>query len=126
MPTIADRVFDNGLTVLDTEANAVHVCSAEPTTYLEATDTLSLGSSASVSFGAPQDNAGAEGGREVVMSAIIDGSITASGTVTHFAIVDTVNSRLLVTGPLSPSQAVTDGNDFSLGAITVGLPDPAA
>jgi hypothetical protein len=126
MPTIADRVFDNGLTVLDTEANAVHVCSAEPTTYLEATDTLSLGSSASVNFGAPQDNAGAEGGREVVMAAIIDGSITATGTVTHFAIVDTVNSRLLVTGPLSPSQAVTDGNDFSLGAITVGLPDPAA
>lgn len=126
MPTISDRVFDNGLTVLDTEANAVHVCSAEPATYAAATDTLSLGSSASVSFGAPQDNAGAGGGREVVMSAIIDGSITASGTVTHFAIVDTVNSRLLVTGPLSPSQAVTDGNDFSLGAITVGLPDPAA
>lgn len=125
MPTIADRVYDNGLTVLDTEANAVHICSAEPATYLAATDTVSLGSSSSVAFGAPQDNAGAGGGREVVMSAITDGEVTANGTVTHFAIVDTVNSRLLVTGAVTPSQAVTTGNDFSLGAITVGLPDPA-
>jgi hypothetical protein len=125
MATIADRIFDNGLTILDTEANAVHVCSAEPTTYLEATDTLSLGSSASVNFGAPQDNAGAGGGREVVMANIIDGSVTANGTVTHFAIVDTVNSRLLVTGALTPSQVVTSGNDFTLGSVTVGLPDPA-
>lgn len=125
MPTISDRVFDNGLTVLDTEANAVHICSAEPATYTAATDTVSLGSSSSVSFGAPQDNAGAGGGREVVMAAITDGSVAADGTVTHFAVVDTVNSRLLVTGDVTPSQVVTDGNDFSLGSITVGLPDPA-
>jgi hypothetical protein len=126
MPTIGNRVFDNGLTVLDTEANAVHICSAEPTTYLAATNTLSLGSSSSVNFGSPQDNAGAEGGRKIVMAAITDGSVTANGTVTHFAVVDTVNSRLLVTGALTPSQVVTSGNDFSLGAITVVLPDPAA
>lgn len=125
MPTISDRVFDNGLTVLDTEANAVHICSAEPATYAAATTTVSLGSSASAAFGAPQDNSGAGGGREVVMAAITDGSVTADGTATHFAVVDTVNSRLLVTGALTASQAVTNGNDFSLGAITVGLPDPA-
>ncbi|MBM2322242.1 MULTISPECIES: hypothetical protein [Marivita] len=125
MPTIADRVYDNGLTVLDTEANAIHICSSEPATFAAATTTASLGNSTSVSFGAPQDNTGAGGGREVVMAAITDGSITASGTATHFAVVDTVNSRLLVTGALTPSQAVTGGNNFSLGAITVGLPDPA-
>lgn len=124
MTTIADRVFDNGLTVLDTEANAVHITSQEAATYAAATSTYSLGNSASVSFGAPQDGS-VGGGREVVMGAIADGEVTANGTATHFAIVDTVNSRLLATGPLSPTQAVTAGNDFSLGAITVGFPDPA-
>ncbi len=32
MATLNDRVLDNGLTVLDTEANRVDICSAEPTT----------------------------------------------------------------------------------------------
>lgn len=124
MPTIADHVYDNGLTVLDTEANAVHICSSEPATYAAATTTASLGNSTSVSFGAPQDGS-VGGGREVVMTAITDGAVTANGTATHFAVVDTVNSRLLVTGTLTPSQAVTNGNDFTMGSITVGLPDPA-
>lgn len=124
---IGDRVYDFGLNVLDTEANAIHVCSSEPATYAAAVGAASLGNSTSVAFGAPQDaDPGNGGGREVVMAAISDGEVTANGTVTHFAIVDTVNSRLLVTGPLTPSQAVVDGNNFSLGTITVGLPDPAA
>lgn len=37
MPFIADRVLDNGLTVLDTEANAIHICNTEPTTFTQAT-----------------------------------------------------------------------------------------
>ena len=76
-----------------------------------------------MSIGAPQDrNAG---GREVVVAAISDGTVTATGTATHYAILDTVNSRLLATGSLSASQAVTSGNTFTLSSTTVGIPDPA-
>ena len=123
MATIADRVFDNGLTVLDTEANKIVVTSQEATTYTEANATYALGNSTSLSIGAPVDRSG--GGREVTAAAITDGSITGTGTVTHYAIVDTSNSRLLVTGSLSASQSVTSGNTFSLASFTVGIPDPS-
>ena len=123
MATLNDRVFDNGLTVLDTEANKIVITSQEATTYAEANATYALGDSTSLSIGAPQDRS--SGGREVVVAAISDGTVTATGTATHYAILDTVNSRLLATGSLSASQAVTSGNTFTLSSTTVGIPDPA-
>ena len=123
MATLNDRVFDNGLTVLDTEANKIVITSQEATTYAEANATYALGDSTSLSIGAPQDRT--DGGREVVVAAISDGTVTATGTATHYAIIDTVNSRLLATGSLSASQAVTLGNTFTLSSTTVGIPDPA-
>lgn len=123
MATLADRVYDNGLTVLDTEANRMDICSTEPTSYAEATSTYTLGNSTSLSIGAPQDRTG--GGREVVVAAISDGSVTGTGTAAYYAIVDTINSRLLATGSLSASQSVTSGNTFTLTSVTIGIPDPA-
>jgi hypothetical protein len=123
MASLADRVFDNGLTVLDTEANRIDITSQEATTYAEATSTYTLGNSTSLAIAAPSDRSG--GGREVVVSAISDGSVSGSGTATHFSIVDTSNSRLLATGSLSASQSVTSGNTFSLASFTIGIPDPA-
>ena len=122
MATLNDRVFDNGLTVLDTEANAIHITSAEAADFANVS-TVTLGNSTSLSIGAPADRAG--GGREVTVAAITDGSVTGTGTATHYAIVDTVNSRLLATGSLSASQAVTSGNTFTLSSVAIGIPDPA-
>ena len=123
MAFLNDRVFDNGLTVLDTEANAIHVTSQEATDYTEATSTYTLGNSTSLSIGAPADRTG--GGRKVEVAAISDGSITGTGTVTHYAIVDTVNSRLLATAALTASQSVTNGNTFTLATFDIGIPDPS-
>lgn len=123
MATLGDRVFDNGLTVLDTEANAIHVTTQEATTYTEATSTYTKGSSTSLSIGAPADRTG--GGRKVTVAAISDGSITGDGDVSHYAIVDTTNSRLLATGALTASQTVTNGNTFTLASFDIGIPDPA-
>lgn len=123
MAFLNDRVFDNGLTVLDTEANAIHVTSQEATSYAEATSTYTLGNSTSLSIGAPADRTG--GGRKVTVAAISDGSITADGTATHYAIVDTANSRLLATAALTASQSVTNGNTFTLATFDIGVPDPA-
>lgn len=123
MASLNDRVFDNGLTILDTEANAVHVTSQEATTYAEAITTYTLGNSTSLSIGAPADRTG--GGRKVTVAAISDGSITGTGTVTHYALVDTTNTRLLATAALTASQSVTTGNTFTLATFDVGIPDPA-
>tara|TARA_R110000851_G_scaffold321725_1_gene487303 strand:- start:927 stop:1298 length:372 start_codon:yes stop_codon:yes gene_type:complete len=122
MATINSRVLDNGLSVLDTEVNKISVTSQEATTYIEANTTFALGNSTSISISAPSDLAG--GGRKVTVGAISDGSITGTGTVTHYALFDTVNSRLLGTGTLTASQSVTSGNTFTLGSFTVGIPNP--
>ena len=123
MASLNNRVFDNGLTVLDTEANKLLITSQEATTYAEGNSTYALGNSTSLSIAAPADRTG--GGREVTAAAISDGSVTGNGTATHYAIVDTVNSRLLATGSLTASQVVSSGNTFSLGSFTIGIPDPA-
>lgn len=123
MAFIADRVYDNGLTVLDTEANAIHICSLEPTTYTQATSTNTLGNAAGGSYpgiGAPA--AGSPNGRQVTVSAVTNGTVSGTGTATHYAIVDTVNSRLLATGALTASQAVTSGNTFTLTSFTIRIP----
>jgi hypothetical protein len=122
MATLNNRVYDNGLTVLDTEANKILITSQEATDYTDANTTSALGNSTSLSIAAPSDRTG--GGREVVVAAISDGSVTATGSATHYAIVDTVNSRLLATGSLTTSQSVASGNTFSLGSFTIGIPDP--
>lgn len=123
MATLNDRVFDQGLSVLDLEANAIHVTSQEATAYNDATSTYSLGNSTSLSIGAPANRTG--GGREVTVAQITDGSITGTGTATHYAIVDTVNSRVLATGALTASQSVTTGNTFTLASFKIGIPDPS-
>lgn len=123
MATLDNRVFDNGLTVLDTEADKIIITSQEATTYTEANATYALGNSTSLSIGAPQDRSG--GGREVVVAAISDGSVTGTGTATHYAMVDVSNTRLLATGSLTASQSVTTGNTFTLSSVAIGIPDPA-
>lgn len=123
MAVIGDRVLDNGLTTLDTEANRLDICSTAPTTYTEATSTYTLGNKTTPTIGAPGDRAG--GGRKVTVSAITDGSVTGDGTASYWAITDTGNSRLLAAGDLASGQSVSNGNTFTLTAFDIGIPDPA-
>lgn len=124
MPFLNDRVYDNGLTVLDTEATTLHICSAEPSTFAGvASVTLGNVALAGGDIGAPA--AGSPDGRQVTVAALSGGSVTTSGTATHYAITDTANSRLLAANALSASQAVTSGNTFSTASFTVRIPAPA-
>ena len=121
--SVADRVLDNGLTVLDTEADKITICSAEPTTYAEANSTYALGAetfSTGGAFGSPA--AGSPNGRKVSSTAITDGTISGTGTATKWAVVDTANSRLLSDGDLSASQVVTSGNTFALASFDIRIP----
>lgn len=113
-------VLDNGLNVLDTATNKLVICSAMPTNYAEANATYALGSKATPTVSAPQ--ARSPDGRKVVVSAITDGAVSATGTATHFALLDTSGSRLLAAQALSASQVVTAGNSFTLTATDIGIP----
>ena len=123
MAFIADYVFDAALTTLDTEGDALYITSTEATTYTEAITTYALGSKTALSIGAPE--AGDTSGRKVVVASFSDGSVTGTGRATHWAIVDVSETRLLATGALSASQAVTSGNTFSLAAFDIEINDPS-
>ncbi len=119
MAFLSDTVLDAALSVLDTATSTLHICSQEPTTFTEATSTYTLGNKSSLNIGSPADRTG--GGREVTVAAFTDGSVTGTGTASHYAIVD--GSALLATNSLSASQAVANGNTFGLGAFQIGIPD---
>lgn len=121
MPFITDNALNALLAYIRDNAETLHICSQEPTTYAEANSTYTLGNKTSPSVAAPSDKAG--GGREIEFAAITDGSVTDSGTVSHWAVVDVTGTELLATGALTASQAVTSGNPFTLTSFAIGVPD---
>ncbi len=125
MPILDNNTLDNGLAALKAAADRVYICSADPATYTAATSTNALGNK---NFGAgavypAAIAAGSPSGRQVVSAAITDGSVTATGTATHSAVVTSGSSRLEAAQALSTSQGVTSGNVFTLGAQTIRLPN---
>ena len=123
MATIADKVLDSGLNTLTNDANRVDITSQEATSYTDATSTSTLGNTTSITISSPADRTG--GGRKVTMSAISGGSVTGTGTATHYSISDTTNSIVLATGSLTAAQSVTSGNTFSVESLDIGIPDPS-
>ena len=115
-----DRVLDNGLNAIVSEANRLDICLSAPTTYAQATSTYSLGNKLSPKIGSP--GLGSPNGRSITIAPISDGTITNTGTAAYYALVDTSSSRLLAAGPLGSSAGVTAGNVFTLGAITIRIP----
>ncbi|MBO0717785.1 MAG: hypothetical protein J2P55_10690, partial [Rhizobiales bacterium] len=111
----------------------IYICSQEPVDYPTATSTYALGNQ---NFGAgnaltgPTNRSGSTGpggtspnpGRQVTTVAVTSGTVTGTGTATWWAIVDSVNQRLLVDNALASSQGVTAGNVFSIPAFNFGIP----
>jgi hypothetical protein len=125
MPTVGDRVLDNGLSALKAEATDLNVNTAEPGTFLAATTGgLFLGKKVA-GAGAVYPGAiaaGSPNGRKLTTLNITDGAITAGGTAAAYSVTDNSNSRLLVTGAISPTQVVTSGNPFSMSPMDHRLP----
>jgi hypothetical protein len=122
MAFLHDNVLDLGVDYVDDTGVNLYICSGAPSNYTEASSTLALGVKAGVTISAPQN--GASNGRRVVISAITDGTVTATGTASHWALTDG-SSILIAWQTLSSSQGVTNGNTFSLTAISITIPDPA-
>ena len=122
MPYINDTDLDALLNSIDTAVEKLHICSQEPANYTEAATTYTLGNKATPTVNAPSDRT--PNGREVVIDAITDGSVTATGTASHWALVkDSATARLVAAGALSSTQGVTNGNTFTLTQFAIGVPD---
>lgn len=119
-----DDILDAAVGYIDTYTETLYICSQQPTTFTEASDTYALGNKASPSIGAPTN--GDASGRKVVVAAISDGTVTGTGTATWVALTDNSESKLLVAQELSASQGVTSGNTFTLTEFDITIPDPTA
>jgi hypothetical protein len=122
MTFLTDEAHDQGLDYVDTNGTRIDICSQEPTNYTEATSTYSLGNKTGLNTGATE--AGDVDGRKVVVPAISDGSVTGTGTASHWALTDN-SSLFLAAKSLSSSQSVTSGNQFTLDAIDITKRDPS-
>lgn len=115
-----DDVYDDGLNVLTSASSKVlHICSAQPANFAEVAG-VSLGNKPAQAIGSPE--VGTTGRKVVVGAVATGGSVTATGTASHYAIVD--GTRLLAANSLAASQAVTSGNTFTLAAFDIAIPAP--
>ena len=72
-----------------------------------------------------QENESATGGgRKITIAEITDGTCTADGTGTHYAISNG-SSALYATQTLDSPQTIANGATFTLAAFDIGIPDPA-
>lgn len=122
MSYLTDNALDGGLDYLTTNGNRLDVCSQEPATYTEATSTYTLGNKTAASVGAAA--AGDVSGRKVTVAAVTDGTVSGSGTASHWALSYTTGTELLAANSLSASQSVTSGNTWTLPAFDIEFPDP--
>lgn len=124
MAYIDDNVLDSGLNYVKTNADKIFICTQEPNTYVGATSTYAIGVK---DFGAGgvingAITAGSPSGRKVTTNAITNGSVTANGTASHWAMVYSAGPILIAASSLSAPQAVVSGNTFTLTAFDIRLP----
>lgn len=121
MAYLNDLALDSGLSWVQSNGTRINICSAEPANFAGIA-AVNLGNK-TVTTGAPEN--GAVDGRQCRVPAITDGSVTASGTATHWALSNG-SSVLVAAGPLTAGQAVINGNTFTLDEIIIAISDATA
>ena len=124
---LADFVHEQGVVggikdIATSDNLDVHVCSQDPTTYLEATATYSLGVKVDAKASGPAD--GTASGRKITIDGFVGAPVTSTGTATHIALVDTANSVLLATSALAASTALTLGQSWDMNSFDIESTDP--
>ncbi len=118
---LADAALDLALNLIKNNCNLMVACSQQPTTYTQATSTYAL-ASVSMTSGNYTLADGDVDGRKLTTAAKNTVAVTASGTITHVALVDTTNSVLYIV-TTTTSQAVTAGNTIDFPAWAIALAD---
>jgi hypothetical protein len=121
MPSLHNDVYDDGLNTIVDNANVLHILSADPGLTYANIATYTLGNKSAPTINIPEDHTT---GRKVTVDAITDGTSTDTDDATHFALVDSVNSKILASAPLDSTIAITSGVDFTLTALYVAIPAP--
>lgn len=122
----SDSVMDAALTYVD-DCTLLTVCSAQPTTYAEASSTYKLADVALTAGAGNGDYTLANGdtnGRKLTVAQQADVDIDASGTATHVALSISGSSTLVYVTTCT-SQALTSGGTVTVPAWDIEISDPA-
>jgi len=116
----SDAVLD---ALLDKVATGVTltVCSAQPTSYAEATSTYKL-ADVTIDGSDFTKNDGDVSGRKVTVAEQEDVDVDSTGTATHVAICD---GSVLLYVTTCTSQALTSGNTVTVPAWDIEVADPS-
>lgn len=119
---LGDQLLDLPLQELETNYTRQDICSQEPATYTEATSTYTLANKTACTYTGPADRS--PNGRKTTVDAVTGGSVTSTGTASHWAMSKTTATTYLgAAGSLASTQGVTSGNTYSLTAFDIGIPD---
>lgn len=108
------------------DCDELNVCSAQPTTYAEATTTFSLADVAVTPGTGGGDFTIADGdtsGRKLTLAAQSAIPVDATGTATHIALTKSGDTTLRYVTTCT-SQALTSGNTVNVPAFDLELADP--
>lgn len=117
-----DLVMDAALDYIST-STLLTVCSAQPTTYAEASSTYKLADVVTDSGDFTKAN-GDTNGRKVTIAQQANVPIDSSGTATHVALSISGSSTLVYVTTCT-SQALTSGGTVTVPAWDVEISDPA-
>lgn len=115
MAALNNDLWDELLQAVIDATDEVHLCSAEPTTYTEATSTYSLGNGtvAPLTDWTGPEAATSPYARKITLDAFTGLTISANGTATHLALVDSTTSTLIYQAALSASVAFTTSDTWN-------------
>ena len=114
---IPDAKIDLQLDV--NEGDNVHVCSAQPTTYAEASATFQLATQAVTGANYTKAN-GDTNGRKNSVAPAAGTAIDNTGTADHVAVTNGTDLRLVTT---CTGQALTQGGTVDIGAFAHEISD---
>lgn len=123
MTAIADTVFDNGLGTIVTNGIRLHILSSDVGLAYASIAAAQLAIETVTCTGPA--NADSGNGRSVKIPAIAAGTISTSGTASHWALSNNTNT-IYASGALSATQAVTATNSFTLPEIEIAIRDATA
>jgi hypothetical protein len=122
--TIADAVYDAALQYIEDNTTLVTVCSAQPTTYTEASATYKLADvvTSATDFTGPAN--GDVSGRKETFNGKTGVTVDSSGTATYVAGCNSAGTALLWVTTCT-SQVLTAGNTVDIPAIDLEIADPS-
>lgn len=121
--SVHDDVLDGALNIIKSNCTRMVACSAEPTNFTQADSTYALADVTMASGDFTAAN-GDTSGRKLTVAAKNAVPVDATGTVTHVALLDVANSKLLYV-TTTTSQGVSSGGTVDIGSWKIEIADPS-